>query len=477
MKHLNFGRLGRWVALLCLLALLLCGCGEKGVTVNGTVYPLDTATLDLSGAPIDDPMALTKLTGLTHLDIRNTGITNAQYDALAAALPDCEILWTPLFQGQPYDPGTTDLVIKTLTEQDLADMDRFPNLCYVDATELADCTLLPALLEKYPEIRVDYTVRIGDAVILPDATEAEFCASSAELAAALRLLPQLKTVCLTGTLPEAAELVALQNAYPEVQLLWQVEINGVWTDCTVTELDLSGIPMTDTQELESKLDYLPGLEKVLMMDCGISNEEMEALNLRHEDVLFVWNVTLGPYITVRTDITFFGTHFYGRYVVNDADCENLRYCTEMVCLDLGHQAITKCDFVAYMPHLKYLVLADTGISDLTPLSGLTELVFLEIFMTQVTDYTPLLTVTCLEDLNIGYTYGDIEVVKQMVWLDRLWWSYAAEGMGAQELADFRAAMPDTYIEVWAESSTGGDWRRGQNYYDMRDYMGLPYMYG
>lgn len=467
----------RFLFLLFCICTLMVGCGEVGVVINGTFYPLETTTLDLSGEPIDDPGAIANLTALTCLDIRNTGVTNQQYDTLVTALPNCQILWTPMFQGQSYDLNTTSMVVKTLTEQDLADLARFPEITYIDATELENCTLLPLLMAQFPQARVDYTVRIGDAVILPDAIEAEFSASSAELAAALRLLPDVKKVCLTGELPEAAELVALQNAYPDVQLLWQVEICGVSADCTTVELDLSGIPMADTQELETKLAYLPNLEKVLMMDCGISNEEMEALNLRHEDVLFVWYVNLGPYITVRTDITFFGTHFYGRYVVNDDDCENLRYCTEMVCLDLGHQAITKCDFVAYMPHLKYLVLADTGVSDLTPLSGLTELVFLEIFMTQVTDYTPLLTVTCLEDLNIGYTFGDIEVVKQMVWLERLWWSYAAEGMGAQELADFRAAMPDTYIEVWAESSTGGDWRRGQNYYDMRDYMGLPYMYG
>jgi pyruvate,orthophosphate dikinase len=68
--------------------------------------------------------------------------------------------------------------------------------------------------------------------------------------------------------------------------------------------------------------------------------------------------------------------------------------------------IKNCDFVAFMPHLKYLILADTKVTDLTPLTGLKELAFLELFMLDIKDYAPLESLTGLEDLNLYYTFGD-----------------------------------------------------------------------
>ena len=85
----------------------------------------------------------------------------------------------------------------------------------------------------------------------------------------------------------------------------------------------------------------------------------------------------------------------------------------MVCVDIGHHMkVTNCDWVSYMPELKYLIIGDTDLDDITPLTGLTNLVFLELFITDFTDYTPLTTLTGLEDLNIAYTYGDASVITQ-----------------------------------------------------------------
>jgi len=60
----------------------------------------------------------------------------------------------------------------------------------------------------------------------------------------------------------------------------------------------------------------------------------------------------------------------------------------------------------------------------------------------------------------------------MPWLKRLWWSPAA----GKEPA-LSQALPDTLVNVTTGSSTGGVWRKGQNYYDMRDLLGMYYMTG
>ena len=145
----------------------------------------------------------------------------------------------------------------------------------------------------------------------------------------------------------------------------------------------------------------------------------------------------------------------------------------MICVDIGHMdKVTNCEWAAFMPDLKYLVLAQTDIRDLSPLSGLNNLVFLELFQSSVRDYSPLLSVTSLEDLNLSYTYGDPAVIARMTWLKRLWWS--GSWVARTTLPQ---ALTETEMEFLEVSSTGGTWREGQHYYDMRDLIGMDYMTG
>lgn len=467
----------KWLPLLCLVMLLLAGCTEK-VAVGGTEYPIDITELDLSGASLGELDALTQFTELQALDVSNTGITGREYDALRAMLPNCRITWTPMFQGKAYPADTTALTVAELTGSEGAELAYFPNLTHLDATACRQYDALQALMTQYPDLQVDYVVQIGRQILTSDTTELVVADPAVEdLTLALQLLPELKTVRLTGVMPAVEEVDALRETYPDVVWSFAVEICGTSYPEDVTEIDLSGIQIGDIAQLESQVAYLPQLQKVIMCDCGISNEEMDALNRRHGDISFIWNVTLGPYITVRTDLTEFIVYTYKyKYYLDDEAAYNLRYLTEMVCLDLGHNQITNCDFVAFMPNLTYLVIADTQISDLTPLTGLTNLKYLEAFLCPFTDYTPLATLTGLEDLNIGFTKGeDATPLMQMTWLKSLWWSRCKLSM--DERAVLREALPDTKFVTNQSSSTGGGWRKLQNYYDMRDMLGMHYMSG
>ena len=152
----------------------------------------------------------------------------------------------------------------------------------------------------------------------------------------------------------------------------------------------------------------------------------------------------------------------------------------MVAIDLGHCEIYNCNFVAYMPKLKYLILALTNIYDLTPLANNESLVYLELFTCQnLRDYTPLLTLKNLEDLNISYTWGDIEVIAQMTWLKNLWWSPGAHRAAQvkQRTEILSERLPNTYLELDTASSTGEGWRELENYYAQRDLFEMPYLTG
>ena len=136
------------------------------------------------------------------------------------------------------------------------------------------------------------------------------------------------------------------------------------------------------------------------------------------------------------------------------------------------RGVTNCEWVKYLPKLKYLVIADTNIRDISPLSQLQELVFLELFMSPIRDYSPLLECKKLEDLNLGYTYGSYEPILQMTWLKRLWWSGNWKAR-----TTLPKLLPDTETNFLSRSSTGDGWRTGQHYYEMRDFIGMAYMTG
>ena len=63
----------------------------------------------------------------------------------------------------------------------------------------------------------------------------------------------------------------------------------------------------------------------------------------------------------------------------------------------------------------------------------------------------------------------------MTWLKNLWWW----GNMDHDLTDAEKSMvteslPDTKVVFVTQSSTGGGWRKLDNYYKMRDNLGMPY---
>jgi len=71
-----------------------------------------------------------------------------------------------------------------------------------------------------------------------------------------------------------------------------------------TEIDFSGIWLGSSDGVEALFRYLPRLERVILCDCGIPNEELDALNRRYEDIRVIWRVYFANY-SLRTDATSF----------------------------------------------------------------------------------------------------------------------------------------------------------------------------
>ena len=444
-------------------------------------YSLSTKTICLSSLTMEEAALLDYLPQLTIVEAWDC----RDYDALTALQqrrPECKVLYNVELAGRLYDCDTQSLVLTDVSDPGaLRALSYFPRLKSVHFTgELPPSATLRRMRRERPDTVFSWEKEVAGTVFPSSLTELDLSGVRSLTAAALEELlgyfPELTRLYLGRTdLPQEA-LLALERGTPGLFVVWDLSICSVTVRRDAACLDLSGQTITDLSALEERLSLLPKLERVIMAGCGIPSEDMDALNKRHEDIRFVWSVNLGG-IELRTDAEYFAPNKY--YIeVTDDDLKELRYCEDLVCVDIGHmRGVTNCDWAVYLPKLKYLVIADTNIRDISPLSELSELVFLELFMSPIRDYSPLLQCKNLEDLNLGYTYGSCEPILQMTWLKRLWWPGNLKALNWSVRNALRQALPDAKMNFVAGSSTGEGWRTGEHYYEMRDLMGMPYMTG
>jgi len=451
--------------------------------------PIGTSRCDSSAAELtlgdlaaEDVALFSYFEGLTHLEL--TGSTHESYMALERLLPDCEISRGVSLGSATVSVFDTeaDLSASEVTAEELLNkLVYLPNLTKVRMDGAAFRTEeLQQLRAEYPAVRFEHDISIGgkvfsslDAAIAPDAD-----VSAAELTAALARFEAPETLDLLNCSLTAEELLAALAVWPDIAILADVDLYGKVFSSETAEIDLSNIQIADTELIENALPLFPNLEKVIMSDCGISNEDMDALNRRHEDVLFVWTLHFSVY-HIRTDVKAFNVNNTRGLApqIGDAGLEPIKYLTELEALDLGHMHFRDMSFLYNMPKLRYLIMVDSAWNDLTPVASLTELYYLEIFKNTVSDLSPVLECKNLRYLNVGYTRGsDLSVLKQMDYLERLW--YPGNAFTAEEKAELQAALPNTecYLPNWDPAgSTGGGWRTHESYYEMRDFFGMSYM--
>lgn len=346
-------------------------------------------------------------------------------------------------------------------------------------------------IQRFPDAQIQQQLTIGNDTFLntdKEITIRDPAVSTQELVAAAGSFCYLDQLVLDVSACDfdTQQLLALRRVYPG-EIRCNLELFGFRFDSSVQELDFSGISMKSTDELEQMLPILQKLKKVIMCDCGFSSEEMDALSHRQPDVQFVWNVQIGRAV-IRTDTTAFIPWKFGYYPTGgvsplsdadnrlfDKDCVELKYCRDMVALDLGHMGLTDFSFLQYMPNLQYLILADNPATDYSGLQYAKNLVFLEIFMTEFDQAEVLTSLTNLRDLNLGYsTIKNWEPLTEMTWLERLWIP-GAYNLTTKNGHEIKEALPNTQVIYNGAHSTDHNWRGGKYYKQMRDLLGMPHL--
>lgn len=415
------------------------------------------------------------------------------YDALAQLRhrrPELDVRYTVAFSAGDFSWDLDTLLLNSVAEGDAQLLKHLPNLKTVALeTGSYDRQAVQTLRDAVASAGQKFGVVIGGKIIQDTETVLEISDVTEEELDLLAYLPAVKQLNLENPNASPEKLADLREEYPQMKISWQVTIEDLIFDESTTDVDLTMVEITDLSEVERKLNCLPNLESVTFGLCGIDdpkwgnsrsklvaspieNEELAAYRDRvRENYKVSWTLRLGPKIALESDADNFMPNHFGVGQLPDSYAYNLRYCEDMVCLDVGHMTLTDISFVEYMPNLKYLILAWTEVKYIEPIRTCKNLVFLELDNSTIRDLSPLVDCTALEDLNLGNTFCDVTPILEMTWLKNVYFILGSPA-SAYKVSQ---AIPTAHVVATGTATVGGGWRRLPNYYAMRDCLHAPYM--
>lgn len=287
-----------------------------------------------------------------------------------------------------------------------------------------------------------------------------------------------RTIALLGEMPnlhtvdlgekQGARGLSLQNlwqlrrVFPEVDFVYRFTLWGKELSTMDTELDLKYVPMEDEGAMVARLlRCMPHCKSLDMDSCGVSSEAMSRLREAFPEVEINWRIWFGKEFSVRTDTE----RIYATNHVKDDNCQDLKYCTRVRFLDLGHNPdLSDISFIENMPELEACILAIMPFRDLTPLSGCTKMEYLELCEIQPhpgkeLDLAPLAGMTHLHHLNICklYEVKNYEFLENCKELERLWigqYTYIPD----EYIEHLKKVLPDTTINWWTQTCVTETWR-------------------
>ncbi len=325
-----------------------------------------------------------------------------------------------------------------------------------------------------------------------------------------RILVSMAAVCLTGTAismalgvlyeraieKRPADMVLAISAEPAAAaaapfvLLSEAE-NGTVPDDPVPvqlgdflntmsdaeELDISGRDLSGL-DVDGFLSAMTNLKRINMKDCGLENEDYAALQEAHPDTRIIWNIYVKGYV-IPTDAVGFSCLLANETQprLTNADIKYLKYCRDMIALDLGHNHITELDFLEYMPDLRVLILVDNYslengwqyLTDISALKYVPHLRYLELFSNGISDMSVLAELKDLEDLNICYNpVSSAAPLMNLPHLQKLW--VYNTYIPFEELMQLYERYPGTWIVTAGEGSVDQGWRDGAHYWAQRNMV-------
>lgn len=342
----------------------------------------------------------------------------------------------------------------------------------------------------YPEAEIIYRVVINGKELSLDSTVIDLSSLPAERIAEavreLKKLPFLQKVELTpaasvtGDAAKIAEsktgavfndnltidqIAELAFSRPDVIFDYKFLLYGKTVSTADERLEYVDVKIGDDGVDSVIRPIMPAMSnlKYLKLDrCEVKSPVMAQLRDDYPDVKVVWRIYFSNYgypvdgvLSIYNCLTdtekVWGTGF-----VSDFYAEELKYCTDVKYLDLGHNCITNVDFVRYMPDLEVAILSVSWLESLEPLASCPKLEYLECFSTNIEDLSPLAACTNLKHLNIGspraaHPFTDLSPLYGLD-LERLYCTSSKIPVSQQE--EFKTLHPECECEFGLVSPDG-----------------------
>jgi hypothetical protein len=449
-------------------------------------------SLTLPNATAEDVNLLSVFSDLRYVDA--TGSTEyLKLYAFQAAHPEIEVHYAWKLGDQTYSERDEAVSVPEGVDPEtfLDELRAFPCVREIDLSACDwDTVWIESLKKSFPDVRVRYNVRLAGLVFDSDSEMLDLRAvpnvSPDALIEKLSAFPRLRTVALPKEWPEA-DRTRIEEAFPSLTIVGTISAYGKTIDGGTEELDLSKNKIKTTEEIETLLTNLPFLKKLVLCDCGLSNEQMESLCDAYPEIRFVWTIEIGKR-KLRTDAIGFSTKNPSKYTHSNAsdkynesvkkavrlyegDIEALKYCTDLEALDLGHNFLTNNDLlvISKLTKLKILILADNKITDISVLTSLQDLEYIELFMNKIPDLSPLCELPKLRDVNVCNTgVSDLSPLFSLTSAKRLW--YAMNPFNRDQAKALKEALTDCECNYTAKDETADGWRTDPRYRWMRAYF-------
>lgn len=444
------------------------------VRFQGKRLPSDTTELTLTSLSQKDVLTLDSFPSLKTVDA--TACTDYEnLAALEARRPELELRYQIILGSGAFPRDAQSITLNGIAAEDLPRLPYLRNLQTV-TVQGGSLDTLKSLQDYCHGAGIAFQVLLGEEAVPDNARQAQASGSTDGELALLPLLTQLERLCLVNPQAEPETISALEKSYPNIDISLELQVGGETLEADAEEVDLSGVKLKNLEQVESLMRYLPDAKQLFLgVQDGIPNDDMAAFRERNRDnYKVVWEVRIGDKKTLRTDITYFmpGRDWARGPVFGDDISYNLRYCEDLISVDVGHLgSVKEVTWLEGLVNLEYLILAHTDIRSLDGIQACKKLKFLEVDWTGIRNLTPLKECTALEDLNIGHTAADITPLLEMPWLKNIYMIFG-NGGDAWTLSQ---ALPDTHVVISGTATVASGWRRLPNYYAMRDALHAYYM--
>ena len=464
--------------------------GGGKIELGGTRYPAsaESVTAVISRWDVEE---LDKFTSLKRADLRGSSCYQ-EIAAWAEAHPETEVLYSiPLANGTSFDNTAEELDLSWVDSEHLSEtlgvLGYTKGLRALDLGEVGGSRLslqdLIRVHELFPTLGLRFTAVIAGQRVDSRAESIDLSSLTHEEARAAALLLQqmdaLKSVELgsqdSGSLTWE-DIALLKASAKDARFAYRFTLYGQALDLDAEKMDFRGVAVGDEgAALYPVLSCMNNCTYLDMDSTGVSNEALAAIRDLFPQTKLVWRVWFGTNYSVRTDVEriLASKPTVGGMITDTAP---LTYCTDVKYLDLGHNdEMRDINFAMYMPKLEVLIIAMTGVSDLSPLKNCSRLEYLELNSSpDIHDLSPLEGHTALRHLNIAGCpkITDISPLYGITELERLWIG-AETPIPAEQVEKMRAAAPGCKIDTTTVDPHGNAWRFSDYDPEIPKYYWVP----